>query len=140
MGVQVTTTEVFCQTRCQFLELRRVSTVVTLRTRSWRTSTRIDPQHATPVVPIIRMPDFWPHAALEAQFKVHRIDRQDLRNTILNQWLTEEIAICFWRSRGAYVKYAIHRLKNGNFTPNKPREVANLYQEGIYGTRVDGQS
>ncbi len=90
--MQVTTAEVSGQTRCQFLELRRVSTAVTLRTRSWWTSTRIAPQHATPDVPIIRMTNFWPHAstcwflALEAQFKVHRIDRRYLL-------YAEEIAI-----------------------------------------------
>ncbi len=47
--------------------------------------------------------------------------------------------LCFWRYLWAYVKYAIQRLKNDNFTPYEPREVSNLYQEGIYGTRVDGQ-
>ncbi len=56
-------------------------------------------QHAKTDVPIVRMPDFWPHAAtcwftiLEAHFRLHRIIRQDLRYAILGQWLTEEVAI-----------------------------------------------
>ncbi len=59
----------------------------------------LPPQHTTPDVPMVRMPDFWPHAAtcwftiLEAQFKLHRITRQDLQYAILGQWLTEEVAI-----------------------------------------------
>ncbi len=59
----------------------------------------LTPQHTKPDVPMARIPDFWPHAAacwflvLEAQFKVHRIDRHDLRYAIVTQWLTEEITI-----------------------------------------------
>ncbi len=57
------------------------------------------PQHTKLDVPMVRMPDFWPHAAtcwftiLEAQFKLHRITRQDLQYAILGQWLTGEVAI-----------------------------------------------
>ncbi len=45
---------------------------------------RLPPQHAKPDVPVVRTPDVWPHAAtywflvLEAQFRVHRINRQDV--------------------------------------------------------------
>ncbi len=59
----------------------------------------LSPQHTTPDVPVVRMPNFWPHAAtcwftiLEAQFKLHRITRQELQYAILGQWLTEEVAI-----------------------------------------------
>ncbi len=57
------------------------------------------PQHAKPDVQIVRMPDFWPQAAacwftiLEAQFRLHRIIRQDLRYATLGHWLTEEVVI-----------------------------------------------
>ncbi len=57
------------------------------------------PQHAKLGVPMVRMPDFWAHAAtcwftiLEAQFRLHRIIRQDLRYATLGQWLIEEVAI-----------------------------------------------
>ncbi len=57
------------------------------------------PQHTTSDVPVVRMPEFWPHAAtyqflvLEAKFRVHRITKQDLQYAILGQWLTEQVAI-----------------------------------------------
>ncbi len=59
----------------------------------------LPPQHTTPDVSMVRMPDFWSHVAtcwftiLEDQFKLHLITRQDLRYAILGQWLTEEVAI-----------------------------------------------
>ncbi len=46
-----------------------------------------------------KMAQFWPEsvsawfAILEAQFRLHRIHRQDLRYAILDQWLTEEITV-----------------------------------------------
>ncbi len=70
------------------IELGWVTKVVTLRT-----------QHAKTDVPVARVPDFWPHATtcwflvLEAQFSVHRINRQDVQYEILTHWLTERIAI-----------------------------------------------
>ncbi len=72
--------------------------MVALRTQSWRTST-YPPQRTASDVPVERRPEFWPHAAtywflvLEAQFRVHRLTRQDLQYAILGQWLTEEVAI-----------------------------------------------
>ncbi len=56
-------------------------------------------EHTKPDVSVVGMPEFWPHAAtywflvLEAQFKVHSINRLDVQYAILTQWLTEEIAI-----------------------------------------------
>ncbi len=41
---------------------------------------------------------------------------------------------CFWRSPRAYVRYAIQRLKNGDFTTNEPCEAAKQYQPDIHGT------
>ncbi len=83
--------------------------VITLRARTGyhsgypENTTMVDqhlaPQHTMPDVSMVRMPEFWPHAAtywflvLEAQFKVHSINRQDVQYAILTQWLTKEIAI-----------------------------------------------
>ncbi len=56
-------------------------------------------EHTKLAVPVVRMSEFWSHAAtywflvLEAQLKVHKIDRQDLQDAILTQWLTKKIAI-----------------------------------------------
>ncbi len=56
----------------------------------------VSPQLAKPDVPMGRMPDFWTHVAtcwfivLEAQFRVNRIFRQDLRLAIL---FVEDVAI-----------------------------------------------
>ncbi len=127
------------------IELGRVTKVVTLRTQSWRNSTY---PHNTP-----RRTCQWQGCRICGPTLQHVVFSSSKLNSVSTEstdrmcntksWLTG------WRRgmRGllltfawAYVKYAIHRLKNGNFTPNELREVANLYQEGIYGTRVDGQS
>ncbi len=59
----------------------------------------LPPQHTNPDVPVVRMLDFWPHVATcwflvpDAQFRVHRIGRQDVRYAIVTQWPTEVTAI-----------------------------------------------
>ncbi len=88
----------------------------------------LPPQRTKPDVPVVRMPDFWPHAAtywffvLEAQFKVLRINMQDVRYAILTQWMTKEISVSDVLLGHTYIH-----------TSKEPREAAKQYQPDMYG-------